>query len=144
MNRIQKISWFIFINFTLAMILTVAVFLILLPKIGFDRALGALGVLGLCGISGFAPIFFKKDPGWVQCDERDRFINRRAAMFGFGSAYLFVGLVCMLPFEIMGADATIKVRWLPLIFGGAGIVNFYMHSIAILVQYGKDREGRDE
>lgn len=143
MNRTQKAAWFIVINFTVAIVLSLLAFGILLPKIGASRASGVIGIMGLCGLSGFAPILFKKDQGRVQCDERDTMINRRAAIAGFGSAYLFVGLACMLPFTIMGPDATIKVTWLPLIFGGAGILNFYMHSITILVMYGRGGQSNE-
>lgn len=141
MNRVQKIAWFIVINFTFAIILSLLVYVILLPKFGASRATAAFGILGLCGLSGLTPIIFKKDPGQVVCDERDKMINRKAAIAGFASAYLFVGLACMLPFTIMGSDATISVSWLPCIFGGAGMLNFYIHALAILVQYG--RGGQD-
>jgi len=144
MNRAQKTAWFIVINFSVAIIVSLTAYLILFPKFGASRAVPlALSFLGLCGFSGFAPIIFKKDPGHVVCDERDIMINRRAAIAGFGSAFLFVGLACMLPFTLMGSEANISVNWLPGIFCGAGIISSYMHAITILVMYGKGDDSHE-
>jgi len=137
MNRSQKAAWFIVINFTIAIIISITMYAILLPKTGFSKASSAISFMGLCGLSGFVPIFFKKDPGNIQSDERDIMITRKSAIAGFASAYLFVGLACMLPFTIMGNNATVSVRWLPMIFTGAGILNFYIHSITLLILYGR-------
>jgi hypothetical protein len=49
----------------------------------------------------------------------------------------------MLPFFILGPAATISVTWLPEIFMAAGLTAFFVHSVAILAQYGwrgKDNE----
>ena len=97
--------------------------------------------MGLAGIGGLAQLFFKKDPGKVEYDERDREIQRRAALAGFGMAYLVVGIVTMGPFIILGPNSPITTNWLPLIFGAAGITHFYTWSIAILTQYGWKSEG---
>jgi hypothetical protein len=106
-------------------------------------AKSGLGFLGIAGFGGLAPLIFKKDPGKVTCDERDRLINNRAAIAAFASAYLVTGLACMLPFFVLGPAATISVTWLPDIFMAAGLTAFFVHSVAILVQYGwkgKDNE----
>ncbi|MHC4747996.1 MAG: hypothetical protein ACYS18_11885 [Planctomycetota bacterium] len=68
-------------------------------------------------------------------------INRRAALAGFGTSYLLVGLACMIPFFILGPKASISVIWLPYIFGGAGLSMFFVHSVAILAQYGRGAKG---
>lgn len=138
LNRVQKIARFMVINITVSIVLSLIAGGLLYLKCGDIKAASAgLAFMGLIGLSGFTPIIFKKDDGAVEFDERDVLINRKAAIAGFASAYLFVGLACMLPYAVMGTEATISVRWLPLIFGGAGILNFYIHSVVILVLYGK-------
>lgn len=138
LNREQKMARFVIINFTVAIVLAlIACGLIYLKTGSLEKASAGIGFLGLCGISGFTPIMYRQDAGAVDCDERDVLINRKAAVAGFAMAYLFVGLACMLPFTIMGSEATIQVTWLPLIFAGAGILNFYVHSITLLVLYGR-------
>ena len=82
-------------------------------------------------------MIFKKDEGAVDFDERDKLINMRAAVAGFAFSFLFVGLACMVPFFVFGPQASMQVFWLPLIFGGGGITVYIVHSVAILVQYGR-------
>jgi hypothetical protein len=139
MNRIQKMSWWILIWISAGTILaatTIAVlhFIIGLP---WSIAQAGLGFLGITGFAGLAPLIFKKDTGKVTCDERDQLINNRAAVAGFCAAFFVTGLACMLPFTILGTQATIPITWLPMIFMVAGLTSFFVHSVAILVQYGR-------
>ena len=138
MNREQKVAWFIVINFTIAIIISLTAFVILYVRVGTPKAFVAIAFLGICGISGLSPLIFKKDKGAVVRDERDKTISLKAARAGFGSSYLFVGLACMLPFSIMGPNATIFVRWLPCIFMGACLTSAYVRSITLLVLYGRN------
>lgn len=141
MKRIQKIAMFLLIVFTCAFIISAVAISIIYAKYGFPKAWAGLGFMGLAGIGGLAPLFFKKDPGKAEFDERDRYIQRRAALAGFGMAYLVVGIATMGPFTILGPNAPITTNWLPLIFGAAGMTNFYAWSIVILTQYGWRSEG---
>jgi hypothetical protein len=137
MNRQQKIAWLIIITITTAVLLTSISVGILYILFGFPAAAAGLGFLGITGICGLGPVIFKKEKGIVECDERDISINRKAANIGFVTAFLIVGLSCMLPFFILGPKHTISVVWLPMIFTAAGLSSIYTHSLAILVQYGK-------
>ncbi len=139
MNRVQKIAWFFVITISIAVLLSTVAIGILYAKVGLPKAMAGMAFLGIAGIGGFGPLIFKKDKGPVTCDERDVIINSRAALAGFGAAYMVVGLACMLPFFILGTNSRISVTWLPMIFMGAGLSSFFMHSIAILIQYGRGR-----
>ena len=136
MKRIQKMAMFIFVVLTSSFILSALAVGILYAKYGFPMAWGGLGFMGISGIGGLAQLIFKKDPGKVEYDERDHYILKRAALAGFALAYLVVGIATMGPFIIIGPNAPITTNWLPLIFGAAGLTNFYAWSIAILTQYG--------
>ena len=145
MNRIQKMAWWMVIWVSAGVILAVIATSILFFFIGLPWSIAKTGLafLGIAGFGGLASLIFKKDPGKVTCDERDRLINNRAAVAGFLAAFLVTGLACMLPFFILGPEATISVQWLPNIFMAAGLATFFVHSAAILVQYGwkgKDNE----
>ena len=137
MNRVQKIAWCFVIIIPLGLILSGVTITVMYFKVGMPRALAGLGCMGICGLAGFSPLIFKKDKGRVICDERDKKINRIAALAGFGASYLIIGLACMIPFFILGPRASVSVVWLPCIFGGAGITMFLVHSIAILIGYGR-------
>ena len=136
MKRIQKIAMFIFVTLTCAFIVSALAVAVAYTKFGFPRAWGGLGFMGIAGIGGLAQLFFKKDPGKVEHDERDRYIQRRAALAGFALFYLVVGIATMGPFIILGPNVQITTNYLLTIFGAAGLINFYAWSIAILTQYG--------
>ena len=145
MNRVQKVALWMVVWISAGVILAAIAIAVLFFVIGlpWSKAQAGLAFLAIAGFGGLAPLIFKKDPGKVTCDERDRLINNRAAIAAFALAYLVTGLACMLPFFILGPDSTISVTWLPDIFMAAGLTAFFVHSVAILVQYGwkgKDNE----
>ena len=145
MNRMQKISWMMVICIGIASILSAVTITILYFKIGFPRAWAGWGFMGVAGIAGFAPIIFKKDPGPVQCDERDRLINLKAARAGFAISYGVFGLLCMgiWVYRYSQSIETISIHLLPLLFGAAGITVYLTHAITILVLYGKDNKNTE-
>jgi len=136
MNRSQKIAWLLVVTISLAVILSTAAIAVLYVKVGMPKALAGLGFIGVAGFGGLGPLVFKKDKRPVTCDERDKLINHRAALAAFGTSYLVVAVACMAPFYILGPHASISVTWLPMIFGGAALTVFFVHSVAILIQYG--------
>jgi hypothetical protein len=136
MNRIQKMAWFLVISIPTAALLSLIALAVLYVKVGLPKAFAASGFLGIAGVVGLSTMLFGKDKGKVRCDERGNLISRQATMAGFAAAYLITGLICMLLSFILGSDATISVIWLPMIFMSAGLASFFVHSIAILVQYG--------
>ncbi|HUW20006.1 MAG TPA: hypothetical protein VMW16_11960 [Sedimentisphaerales bacterium] len=136
MNRAQKMAWLFVIAISSGVLVSSVAVGVLALKVGMPKAFAGLGFMGIAGLGGLGPLIFKKDRGKVTRDERDGLINQRAALASFALSYLFVGLACMIPFSILGPTATISAIWLPMIFGGAGIVAFFVHSVAILLQYG--------
>ena len=137
MSRAQKMALLMVITTSFGFILSCIAIAILYLKFGMPKALAGLGFLGIAGFGGLGPLIFKKDKGKVTFDERDRLIQRRAALAGFAAAYLVAGLACMIPFFVLGPKANVSVIWLPMIFMGAGISHFFVHSVVILVQYGR-------
>jgi hypothetical protein len=136
MNRVQKIAWFFVITISLSFVLSCIAVAILYVKVGMPKALLGFSLMGLAGLGGLSPIIFGKDKGKVTFDERDKLIKNMAALVSFAASYLFVGLACMIPFSILGPEATISVKWLPGVCGGGLFVAFSAWSVAILVQYG--------
>jgi len=143
MNRTQKIAWLFVITISLAVVSSLVAFAVLHFIFGMPKAaMISSSFIAIAGFGGFGPMIFPKDKGKIVCDERDTSINRKAALAGFAASYLVVGLACMLPFSILGPRATIPVVWLPNIFMAAGLTSFFVHSVVILVLYG--RGGRNE
>ena len=142
MNRMQKISWMIIICTSTSLILSTIAVTVLYIIFGFPVAWAGLGIIGITGFGGFAPIIFKKDPGPVECDERDRLINMKAALAGFAISYGVFGLLCMgiWVYRYSQGTETISIHLLPMLFMAAGITMFFTHALTILILYGKDNK----
>jgi hypothetical protein len=141
MNRMQKVAWSFVVCISTAVVMSLIAVAVLYYIVGMPKALAGFCFLSIAGLAGFARLIFPKDKGKVTCDERDTLINRRAVIAGSGASFLVTGLACMLPFFILGPHASISVIWLPNIFGAAGLTLFFVHSAAILIQYGRGAKG---
>ncbi|HLJ95158.1 MAG TPA: hypothetical protein VKU02_18420 [Gemmataceae bacterium] len=128
MSATQKYAWF-----NLAVIAgTLVVIVVLLPFLGK----GALGGCGFLGLIGFGVLFFRKQPGKILTDERDRVIQLRSIILAYAVFWIvFVLAAALVSPWIYGQDGTIPVWVVQMsVFGGFMLVNAVM-SIAILVQY---------
>ncbi len=143
MNREQKVALSSVVTILAAVVVSTVAIIILYRRVGMPEALRGLAFMGIAGLGGFSPLIFKKDKGQVTFDERDKLIQKRAAVAGFALAYLFVGLACMIPFLVLGPKATISVKWLPQIFIGACITHFFFYSLTILCEYGLGRKNHE-
>ena len=145
MNRMQKISWMMVICIGTALILSAIAITILYLMVGFPRAWAGWGFMGITGFGGLSPLIFKKDPGPIQCDERDQLINTKAAVASFGLSYGVFGLLCMgiWVYRYSQSIETISIHLLPLLFGAAGITVYLTHAITILILYGKDNKNTE-
>ncbi len=143
MNRAQKIARFNLIVVLVALVLSataisVAYFIIGLPM---QRALGGLGFLGICGLIGLSPILFRKKRGEISFDERDLLIYNRASLVAYSVFWLVFTAACMIPWSIIGPSGSISVNVLPIMLFGIGITLALVHSLVILIQYGRGNKG---
>lgn len=143
MNRAQKIAWSFVIITSLGIILSIIAVTILYLKFGMPKALAGFAFISIAGLGGLSPLVFSKDKGKVDFDERDKLIKERSVLVGFTAAFLFTGMTCMIPFFVLGPKALISVMWLPQIWMGTFITQFFFYSLAILVQYGR-KEAKNE
>jgi hypothetical protein len=142
MNRAQKTAWLLVITISAGFVLSCIAVVILYIKIGMPGAIAGFAFMGVAALGGLGPSIFKKDKDKVIFDERDNLIKKKAALAGFTASFLFAGLACMIPFFILGPKASILVIWLPNIWFGTFLTAFFVHSIAILIQYGwGDKDG---
>jgi hypothetical protein len=137
MNRACKLARFTVIVISTSCVLSGGAFLILYFTLGLPKASAGLAFMSLIFLLGFTPLMYRKDQGKVVCDERDIEINGKAVAAGFVTAYLVMGLACMLSFFVLGPKGTLSVQWLPMIFMGGGLSHGLVHSIVILVEYGR-------
>ena len=142
MNRMQKISWLTVICCGTALILSSVSIAILYPLFGLPVASSGLGFLGIMGFSGLGPVIFKKDPGAVSFDERDRVIHLKAVRVAFGSAYIIFIMICMTIYWYcqLRSVKTISIEVLIMLIWPPGIAAYLGHAVALLILYGKDNQ----
>jgi len=141
MNRAQKIAWGYVIATLFAFVLSVVTVCFMYARLGMPKAVYGFAVMSLAALGGLASLFVKKDEGKVRFDERDASIKEKAAHAGFAAAFLFTCFACMIPFFVLGPKATVSVKWLPQIWIGTFVTQFFFYSLAILVQYGRTNRG---
>jgi hypothetical protein len=144
MNRIQKMSWLMVITQGVAFLSAAIATAVLYYLFGFPVAKSGFAFLGIAGLGGLGPIIFRKDPGAVTCDERDRAINSTAAKAGFGASYMVFYLLCMGILFGKGLRGTIDVDFLAIICMLAGMTAFFVHALTILILYGRDKTSEGE
>jgi len=115
MNRWQKLAWFNLAVVSIALLLSLVTFGILVIAIGLPRVWGAFGWMGLLGLLGLSPILFKKKDRSIEYDERDQGIQLKSVGLGFTASYLFIVAVGMGAWFFKGPNGTVSVNILPLI-----------------------------
>lgn len=145
MNRMQKIAWFTVACFSVALILSIILVVILYSLYGFPVANAGLGLLGLTGLAGLGSFIFKKDPGAVSFDERDHLINQKAAQAGFGLSYGIFIASCMGVYTYCKTQSieAISIETLPMFIWPPFVAVFLGHAVAILILYGKDNKNTE-
>ena len=141
MNRWQKIAWFNLAVITGTLILTGITIAILSAVAGMPKALCGLGFLGFFGFMGLSPLIFRNKGGQVEFDERDRLFNMRAVLGAYSLFWLIFTAACMVPWFIIGPSGSIPVNVLPMMLMAIAMILTLVHSVLILVQYG--RKGKD-
>ena len=132
MNREQKTAWFSIIMFGVCF----AIYLALVPVVGFTVAPAAFGLFGLTGLSSL--IFRrKKSAQGVSCDERDKQIERKATAVGGMASYtfFFLGLLGIWGIQKLAGGSTVDIFVLPVLLGSGCITLFLVRSVVLLVLY---------
>jgi hypothetical protein len=134
----QKIAVFNLVVLGTASLLTVVAMTILYCYFDWRIASAGLGFMGIMGFAGLSPFLFKKGDEKVACDERDILINRTAALGGFVSAYVWFCLVGTL-FMFLFKSEVLRKFGLPVLIAGGALIVGIVHSIMILIQYGRSK-----
>jgi hypothetical protein len=130
----EKQAWFV--------VSLIALCLCLFIPLGIMRGFNhGAGVFGLMGLTGFLPIWalMERRRGKIIFDERDNAIARTAGIVGYSIFWLvFVG-AGMIPWVILGDNAVIPVKMLPVAVLFAWVVLQSARAIATLVLYHRGR-----
>jgi hypothetical protein len=141
MNRWQKIAVFNLVadGITILLMVVAVVSLHVHFHLSWSKARYGLLFIIVAAIAGWvSPLIFKKSPGAVAYDERDKLIHRTAMLTGLAASFLWF-CIAGSAFAFLLEPEIFKTLGLPiLIFGGALIV-VILQCIAILIQYGKNK-----
>ena len=97
--------------------------------------------MGLLGLLGLLPILFRKDRAKVQCDERDRMIQRNASLIAYATFWVLFVAAAMIPWFVKGPSGTITVNYLPWMVLGGFCAVMLVQALVTLQQYGRtDKE----
>ena len=141
MNKTQKGAWFCLITAMLLLIFIVIECGGILAVGKPTRVTAGLFYIGLIILSCFRILWKKQSPAEVDLDERDKFIKKRAMFARYFSLWGFFIAACTIPWFIVGPEGSIPVYVLPVILLGVFIIVVLVHSVAVLVQYGREGGG---
>ena len=149
MNGMQKRAWFgVRISVFLFVMLVVLVTSIPTPVLtsisGTPRSLRLLWLVGICALVISAVISIrKKGRGKADIDERDKLISARALVGAHLFLWAVLIAVCIIPQFTIGQEKPIPLGVLPLGLIAVLIIVNFVHSLAILVQYGWSIKGEE-
>jgi len=130
----QKRAWFTVVVFFVCL----ATFIVLMIYTPFPVAFAAFAIFG---ITGLVNVFFRKKPGQIEYDERDRAIQKNAQLVGMGASYGMFILACMAIWGYLRAVGVekVSVEVLPMVVFIGGITAFTARAIALLILYWEER-----
>ena len=139
MNKTQKCAW---LCLTLTMLLLIFSVIVYGGIIAVGKPTritsGLFYILFLIIALCFRILLWKKQsPVEVDLDERDQLIKRRAVFACYISLWALLIAACTIPWFIVGPEGSIPVCVLPATLFGVFIIVMLVHSVAILVQYGR-------
>jgi len=135
MNAEQKRAWFVLVVFGLACV----TFVVWALTLGLRGAWAAFGIFVL---AGFAFLIRRRE----KADERDAVINRRAALAAGLASYLTFVISCLGTWLVAFAwrgQGQVSVQMFAAVTIAGGIVFYLVHSVTILVLYGRHVESGD-
>ena len=138
MNKAQKAAWFTLIILATALGLSLAAFCAGYFVLGVParQAAAGFGFMGIMGLLGLIPVLFRKDKAKVQCDERDRMIQRNAAFAAYATFWVLFVAAAMIPWFVRGPNGTITVNYLPWMVLGGFVIVMLVQALVTLQQYG--------
>jgi hypothetical protein len=143
MNRWQKIAVFNLVADGVAILLMVVGVVILHVHFHLSCSKAKYGLLFIfvAAIAAAAsPLIFKKSPGTVAYDERDKLIHRTSLLIGLAASFLWF-CVSGSAFAFVLEPEIFKSIGLPImIFSGAFVVVIFQ-SVSLLVLYGWKSKG---
>ena len=145
MNRAQKEAWFgLFLGIPLILI-PCGVFIL----ISYDRGASFAAPFTLVYLASmsFLPwlirLFAYRNKKQVNYDERDRLIEKRAALISYFFFWLYFVISLIIPWWFTGSKGSVLAIILPIILTGGLSIFVFIQSLTTLILYGKNNKQRE-
>ncbi len=140
MSKLQKSAWINLSGVTLSTLISMLCFAVLAKTNAKGMDYVIICILVACIITPVAYWYYKKKSIESGFDERENIIYQRAFNISAFGLVIFLGLVCIIPFFIIGGGNAIRVIYLPIIFVSAIFIAQFVHSLAIIIQCAQEEE----
>ena len=142
MSKLQKSAWVNIIALTVAGLFSMLCFLLASSRIekGFNYTTVIIFLMFISIAIPIALIIHKKKSYEAGFDEREKFIEQRAATISVSGSLIFLNLACFIPLLGLGAGNVIKVIYLPIVFWGTIFICQLIKSMAIIIQCALEEE----
>lgn len=143
MNRAQKEAWFgLFLGVPMVLIPS-GVFIL----ISYDQGVSFASpfMLAYLASMSFLPwlirFFAYRNKKQINYDERDRLIEKRAALMSYFFFWLYFVISLIIPWWVAGSEGSVPAITLPIILTGGLSIFVFIQSLTTLILYG--RGGKD-
>jgi hypothetical protein len=140
MSKLLKSAWVNLGITTVGTILAMMCFVFLAKRNAKGADYIIIFLLAACITIPLSYWYYKKKSIESSFDEREKLINQRAFFISVMGAIAFLGLVCIIPFFVVGGGNVIKIIYLPIIFVSTGFIGQLSQSIAIIIQCALEEE----
>ncbi|MBL7216019.1 MAG: hypothetical protein ISS71_10110 [Phycisphaerae bacterium] len=142
MNRAQKEAWFgLFLGVPLVLI-PGGVFIL----ISYDKgaSIAPPFMLAYLASMSFLPWLIRhfayRNKKQVNYDERDRLIEKRAALISYFFFWLYFVISLIIPWWVAGSEGSVPAVILPIILTGGLSIFVFIQSLTTLILYGNDNK----
>ena len=139
MNKAQEEAWF-------GLFLGVPLILIpggVLVFISYDRGMPLAPLFMLAYLASMsllpwlARLFAYRNKKQITYDERDRLIEKRAALISYFFFWLYFVIALIIPWWITGSEGSVPVIILPVILIGGLSIFVFIQSLTTIILYGR-------
>ena len=134
MNKLQKSTWLIFGLVTVSTVITMLGFVFLAKANAKGIVYIMIHFIVGCTLVPLMYMFLKKNGLERNFDEREKLISRQSLIIATIIMIVFLYVICIFPFFIIGGGSTINIIYLPLICLSAVFTFFFVYSMAVLIQ----------
>ena len=134
MSNLQKSTWLTFGIVTVSTVITMLGFVFLAKANAKGTEYIMIHFIGGCVLLPLMYMFLKKNGLERNFDEREKLISRQSLIIATIIMIVFLYVICIFPFFIIGGGSTINIIYLPLICLSAVFTFFFVYSMAVLIQ----------